>query len=82
MLFQHVKIIQKIHPKSAIFLKLKTIGSHFNWKNLNERRLFETLMFMRKMLKNEVPALISKLFQTSSNDQSNLHNTMIAMIPF
>ena len=27
-MFQHVKIIQKIHPKSTIFLILKTIGSH------------------------------------------------------
>ena len=26
--FQHVKIIQKIHPKSAVFLKPKTIWSH------------------------------------------------------
>ena len=26
--FQHEKIIQKIYPKSTVFLKLKTIGSH------------------------------------------------------
>ena len=29
---------------------------------------------MRKILKNEVPALISELFQTLSNDQYNLHS--------
>ena len=30
MQFQHVKIIQKFHPKSAVFLKSKTIWSHLN----------------------------------------------------
>ena len=50
-------------------------------ENLKERRLFETLMFMRKILKNEVPALISELFQTSSNDQYNLrsNDTMLKL---
>ena len=39
-------------------------------------------MFLRKILKNEVPALISKLFQTSSNDQYNLrsNDTMLKIV--
>ena len=28
MQFQHIKIIQKIHRKSAVFLKSKTVWSH------------------------------------------------------
>ena len=36
---------------------------------------------MREILKNEVPALISELFQTSSNDQYNLrsNDTMLKL---
>ena len=38
-------------------------------------------MFMRKIFKNEVPALKSELFQTSSNDQYNLrsNDTMLKL---
>ena len=62
-------------------IRSKDVLNKFNWKNLKERRLFETLMFMRKILKNEVPALVSELLQTSSNDQYNLpsNDTMLKL---
>ena len=80
--------LQKLHNRAARVItgdnweiRSKDVLNKLNWKNLKERRLFETLMFMRKILKNEVPALISELFQTSSNDQYNLrsNDTMLKL---
>ena len=36
LLFQHVKIIQKIHHESAVFLKSKTIWNHLHHANVQE----------------------------------------------
>ena len=86
LLWQNCKLdkqikLQKVQNKAARVItgdnwqiRSKDVLNKLNWKNLNERRLFETLMLMRKILKNEVPALISELFQISSNDQYNLRS--------
>ena len=80
--------LQKLQNRAARVItgdnwetRSKDVLNKLDWKNLKERRLFETLMFMRKILKNEVPALISELFQTSSNDQYNLrsNDTMLKL---
>ena len=79
--------LQKLHNRAARVItgdnweiRSKDVLNKLNWKNLHERRLFETLMFMRKILKNEVPALISELYQTSSNQYNLLSNdTMLKL---
>ena len=45
-----------------------------NWQQLNQTRLVNTLMYVRKILKNEVPTSISDQFHISMNEQYNLRH--------
>ena len=78
--------LQKLQKRAARVItgdnweiRSKDVLNKLNWKPLNERLLFETLLFMRKTFKNEVPVLISEQFQISINDQYNLriNDTML-----
>ena len=55
-------------------VKSRNVLNKLNWQPLNEIRLFETLLFMRRILKDEVPATVSDQFQISFNDQYNLRS--------
>ena len=41
--FQHIKIIQKIRPKSAVFFKSKTVWSHLKSRSPGPKRHDEQL---------------------------------------
>ena len=55
-------------------IRSKDVLSKLNWQPLNQIRLVKTLLFMRKILKNEVPTSISDQFHISVNDQYNLRS--------
>ena len=57
-------------------IRSKDVLSKLNWQPLNQIRLVKTLLFMRKILKNEVPTCtsISDQFHISVNDQYNLRS--------
>ena len=56
--------------------------SKLNWRPLNQLRLEGMLLFMRKVLKNEVPNSITEQFQIAVNDQYNLRsNHTMLMLP-
>ena len=52
----------------------KDVLKKLNWLPLNQLRLTDTLLFMRKILKDEVPVSISDQFQLSVNNQYNLRS--------
>ena len=50
-------------------IRSKDVLNKLNWLPLNQRRLTDTLLFMRKIFKDEVPISISDQFQLSVNEQ-------------
>ena len=76
-----VQLIDKIENyKTAIVItednwkiSSKNVLSKLNWQPLNKIRLSETLLFMRKILRDEVPALMSDQFQIFNKGQYNLY---------
>jgi hypothetical protein len=55
-------------------IRSKDVLSKLNGQLLNQMRVVKTLLFMRKILKNEVPTSISDLFHMSVNDKYNLRS--------
>ncbi len=54
----------------------KDVLSKLNWQPLKQLRLVNTLLFMRKILKNEVPTSITDQFHISDNEQYNLRSNL------
>ena len=58
-------------------IRSKDVLNKLNWLPLNQLRLTDTLLFMRKILKDEVPISISDQFQLSVNN--NIIYVVIAL---
>ena len=73
--------LQKLQNRAARIItgdnweiRSKDVLNKLNWLPLNQRRLTDTLLFMRKIFKDEVPISISNQFQLSVNEQYNLRS--------
>ena len=73
--------LQKLQNRAARIItgnnweiRSKDVLNKLNWLPLNQRRLTDTLLFMRKIFKDEVPISISDQFQLSVNEQYNLRS--------
>ena len=73
--------LQKLQNRAARIItgdnweiRSKDALNKLNWLPLNQRRLTDTLLFMRKIFKDEVPISISDQFQLSVNEQYNLRS--------
>ena len=71
--------LQKLQNRAARIItgdnweiRSKDVLNKLNWLPFNQQRLTDTLLFMRKMFKDEVPISISNQFQLSLNEQYNL----------
>ena len=73
--------LQKLQNRAARIItgdnweiRSKDVLNKLNWLPLNQRRLTDTLLFIRKIFKDEVPISISDQFQLSVNEQYNLRS--------
>ena len=73
--------LQKLQNRAARIItgdnweiRSKDVLKKLNWLPLNQLPLTDTLLFMRKILKDEVPVSISDQFQLSVNNQYNLRS--------
>ena len=73
--------LQKLQNRAARIItednweiRSKDVLKKLNWLPLNQLRLTDTLLFMHKILKDEVPISISDQFQLSVNNQYNLRS--------
>ena len=77
LLFQHVKVIQKIHPKSTIFFKLKTIGSHlkaailFTLNIVNHRKAVAKWQANLNLSKHSVATATNGAFKRSGSGRGS-----------
>ena len=80
--------LQKLQNRAARIItgdnweiRSKDVLNKLNWLPLNQRRLTDTLLFMRKIFKDEVPISISDQFQLSVNEQYNLRSNCAMLKP-
>lgn len=57
----------------------KDVLNKLNWQPLDHLRLIDTLLFVRKILKNEAPISISEQFHISVNEQYNLRSNFTTL---
>ena len=71
---EKLTLLESAAPQDNWEIRSKDVLKKLNWLTLNQLRLTDTLLFMRKILKDEVPISISDQFQLSVNNQYNLRS--------